>query len=108
MCHKIHQIPWYKTSSQLYVATKKLYYKALKKCGTPEEVAKQGILHAAIEVVHCCWVTFWITVATYLKQLSMLSVVVVSQFNGTSTPKGSYSAKTGDNDCNVNTNRYTV
>ncbi len=29
-------------------------------------------------------------------------VVVVSQFNGTSTPKGSYSAKTGDNDCNVN------
>ncbi len=29
-------------------------------------------------------------------------MVVVSQFNGTSTPKGSYSAKTGDNDCNVN------
>ena len=29
-------------------------------------------------------------------------VVVVSQFNGTSTPKGPYSAKTGDNDCNVN------
>ncbi len=28
--------------------------------------------------------------------------VVLSQFNGTSTPKGSYSAKTGDNDCNVN------
>ncbi len=26
--------------------------------------------------------------------------MVVSQFNGTSTPKGSYSAKTGDNDCN--------
>ncbi len=32
----------------------------------------------------------------------MVVVVVVSQFNGTSTPKGSYSAKTGDNDRNVN------
>ncbi len=31
-----------------------------------------------------------------------LLVVVVSQLNGTSTPKGSYSAKTGDNDCKVN------
>ncbi len=36
--------------------------------------------------------------------ISRLVVVVVSQFNGTSTPKGSYSAKTGDNDCNVNSN----
>ncbi len=35
-------------------------------------------------------------------------VVVVSQFNGTSTPKGSYSAKTGDNDCNVNSSRYSL
>ncbi len=34
--------------------------------------------------------------------------MVVSQVNGTSTPKGSYSAKTGDNDCNVNSSRYTV
>ncbi len=34
--------------------------------------------------------------------LIVVVVVVVSQFNGTSTPKGSYSAKTGDNDCNVN------
>ncbi len=34
-------------------------------------------------------------------------VVVVSQFNGTSTLKGSYSAKTGDKDCNVNSSRYT-
>ncbi len=33
-------------------------------------------------------------------------MVVVSQFNGTSTPKGSYSAKTGENDCNVNSSRY--
>ncbi len=31
-----------------------------------------------------------------------------SQFNGTSTPKGSYSAKTGDNDCNVNSSRYSL
>ncbi len=35
-------------------------------------------------------------------------VVVVSQFNGTSTPKGSYSDKTGDNDCNVNSSRYSL
>ncbi len=35
-------------------------------------------------------------------------VVVVSQFNGTSTPKGSYSAKTGDNDCKVNSSRYSL
>ncbi len=35
-------------------------------------------------------------------------VVVVSQFNGTSTPKGSYSANTGDNDCNVNSSRYSL
>ncbi len=35
-------------------------------------------------------------------------VVVVSQFNGTSTPKGSYSAKTIDNDCNVNLSRYSL
>ncbi len=35
-------------------------------------------------------------------------MVVVSQFNGTSTPKGLYSAKTGDNDCNVNSSRYSL
>ncbi len=34
--------------------------------------------------------------------------VVVSQFNGTSTPKGSYSAKIGDNDCNVSSSRYSL
>ncbi len=33
---------------------------------------------------------------------------MVSQFNGTSTPKGSYSAKTGDNDCNFNSSRYSL
>ncbi len=34
--------------------------------------------------------------------------MMVSQFNCTSTPKGSYSAKTGDNDCNVNSSRYSL
>ncbi len=29
-------------------------------------------------------------------------------FNGTSTPKGSYRAKTGDNDCNVNSSYYSL
>ncbi len=41
-------------------------------------------------------------------QASYISVVVVSQFNGTSTPKGSYSAKTGDNDFKVNSSRYSL
>ncbi len=35
-------------------------------------------------------------------------MMMVSQFNGTSTPKGSYSAKTGDTDCNVNSNHYSL
>ncbi len=35
-------------------------------------------------------------------------VVVVSQFNGTSTPKWSYRAKTGDNGCNVNSSHYSL
>ncbi len=42
------------------------------------------------------------------KGQGMVVVVVVSQFNGTSTPKGSCSAKTGDNDCNVNSSRYRL
>ncbi len=33
---------------------------------------------------------------------------VWSKFNGTSTPKGSYRAKTGDNDCNVNSSHYSL
>ncbi len=33
---------------------------------------------------------------------------MVSQFNGTSTPKESYRAKTDDNDFNVNSSRYSL
>ncbi len=33
---------------------------------------------------------------------------VLSKFNGTPTPKGSYSAKTGDNHCNVNSSHYSL
>ncbi len=33
---------------------------------------------------------------------------MISKFNGTSTPKGSYRAKTGDNDCNVYSSRYSL
>ncbi len=43
-----------------------------------------------------------------LKNVLRVVVVVVSQFNGTLTPKGSYSAKTGDNDFNVNSSRYSL
>ncbi len=34
-------------------------------------------------------------------------MIMIWQFNGTSTPKGSYRAKTGDNDCSVNSSRYS-
>ncbi len=33
---------------------------------------------------------------------------MLSKFNGTSTPKGSYRAKTGDNDYKVNSSRYSL
>ncbi len=33
---------------------------------------------------------------------------MLSKFNGTSTPEGSYRAKTGDNDCNVNSSHYSL
>ncbi len=33
---------------------------------------------------------------------------VLSKFNGTSTPKGSYCAKTGDNDSKVNSSGYSL
>ncbi len=36
-----------------------------------------------------------------------LIMMMISQFNGTSTPKGSYRAKTGDNYCNVNSSHYS-
>ncbi len=33
---------------------------------------------------------------------------MLSEFNGTSTPIGSYRAKTGDNDYNVNSSHYSL
>ncbi len=33
---------------------------------------------------------------------------MLSKFSGTSTPKGSYRAKTGDNDCNINSSHYSL
>ncbi len=42
------------------------------------------------------------------KTCSDCIVWVLSKFNGTSTPKGSYRAKTRDNDCNVNSSRYSL
>ena len=33
---------------------------------------------------------------------------MISKFNGTSTPKGSYRAKTGDNDCQFNSSQFIV
>ncbi len=35
-------------------------------------------------------------------------MMIISQIYGTSTPKGSYRAKTGDNDGNVNSSRYSL
>ncbi len=47
-------------------------------------------------------------VISCMRFIRRLVVVVISQFNGTPTPKGSYSAKTGDDDCNVNSSRYSL
>ena len=60
-----------------------------------------------------CGVAIFSSVTIYCLQKRIMVnpcvvVVVVSQFNGTSTPKVSYSAKTGDNDCNVNSSRYSL
>ncbi len=43
-----------------------------------------------------------------LQSSEIMGEWVLSKFNGTSTPKGSYRAKTGDNDCNVNSSRYRL
>ncbi len=37
-----------------------------------------------------------------------MSEWVLSKFNGTSTPTGLYHAKRGDNDCNINSSRYSL
>ncbi len=44
----------------------------------------------------------------YLYLVYRVSECVLSKFNGTSTPKGSCRAKTGDNDSNVNSSRYSL
>ncbi len=49
------------------------------------------------------WNLFWETNVT---REHVLTERELSKFNGTSTPKGSYRAKTGDNDCNVNSSHY--
>ncbi len=43
-----------------------------------------------------------------MMMMMMMMMIHVSQFNGTSTPKGSYRAKTGDNNCNVNSSGYSL
>ncbi len=45
---------------------------------------------------------------TSLMRQVILGEWVISKFNGTLTPKGSYHAKTGDNDCNVISNGYSL
>ncbi len=55
----------------------------------------------------CQWIDkFWIIFSTLTCTGDW--VWVLSKFNGTSTPKGSYRAKTGDNVCNVNSSRYCL
>ncbi len=45
-----------------------------------------------------------------MMMMMMMMMMMISHFNSTSTPKGSYRAKTGDNDCNVtvNSSRYSL
>ncbi len=49
-----------------------------------------------IQSVNRCWIRDW------------GRRLIISQFNGTSTPKGSHRAKTGDNGCNVNSSHYSL
>ncbi len=51
---------------------------------------------------------YFVRVYSAMNLKMVVVVVVVSQFNGTSTPKGSYTAKTGDNGCNVNSCHYSL
>ncbi len=60
------------------------------------------------ELLVCCVLNASLRLSDSVGCLRLVVMVVVSQFNGTSTPKGSYSAKTGDNDCNVNSSRYSL
>ncbi len=48
---------------------------------------------ARVLIYVMCWLIDWL---------------IISQFNGTSIPKGSYRAKIGDNDCNVTSSRYSL
>ncbi len=45
---------------------------------------------------------------SYLYLMEMVCECVLSKFNDTSTRRGSYRAKTGDNDSNVNSSRYSL
>ncbi len=62
------------------------------------------VLYSAIDYPHEPMHTTF----TCIAHCEIWVVVVVSQFNGTSTPKGPHSTKTGDNDCNVNSSRYSL
>ncbi len=43
-----------------------------------------------------------------MRRCETIDWLIISKFNGTSRPKVLYSAKTGDNDCNVNSSRYSL
>ncbi len=68
-----------------------------------------GKVHSEIfQASNNCWLLKELISSLVLGLIAGAGLVVVSQFNGTSTPKGSYSAKTGDNGCNVNSSRYSL
>ncbi len=54
------------------------------------------------------WAVFCFYCPSILNLLEFSKSVSVIKFNGTSTPKGSYRAITGDNGCNVNSSHYSL
>ncbi len=69
------------------------------------ECHNHRVLH---DSVNCRIVNVVVSQPLCTPWLSQVSEWVLSKFNGTSTPKGSYRAKTDDNDCKVNSSRYSL
>ncbi len=63
------------------------------------------MLHGWVFVTYCAMAQTLI--CEYNARVTPM-MMMISQFNGTSTLNGSYSAKTGDNDCNVNSSSYSL
>ncbi len=67
------------------------------------DMCGQCVLTASTE-----WNVYFYICQSFGDYSTCVSEWVLSKFNGTSTPKGSYRAKTGDNGWNVNSNHHSL